>query len=211
MGRKRKNEIGNRYGQLEILKLDHIHRKTKQGYYLCRCDCGNEKVIGINALRNGSTKACGCLQGKDSKWKFTSTKFSRLHKKWVHMISRCNNQKDISYKNYGARGIRVCKEWENDFDCFAEWALKNGYKNELEIDRIDNDKGYCPTNCRFVSKKNNNRNRRNTKKVTHNDIQITLGELSEQFGIKYKTLWQRIYRDGLTVEQAIQKNGRERG
>ena len=101
MGRKRVYQIGRRYNHLVILKLAYVEEGTRQGFYLCQCDCGNKKIVGINALRNGSTKACGCMQGGKPKWEYTSTEYPDLYKKWNHMKSRCYNENDISYKNYG--------------------------------------------------------------------------------------------------------------
>lgn len=205
MGRKRINQIGKKYNHLLVLKLDHIDEKTKQGFYLCQCDCGNKKVIGIDALRNGSTKACGCLRGKRTKWKYKSVEHPKLYKKWLHMKDRCYNKNDISYKNYGARGIKVCDEWIDNFDAFAEWSFINGYSEEkkLEIDRIDFEGDYRPENCRYVSLKENVRNRRITLKFDYKGKKLSLGEIAEINGINYKTLWQRINRDQMSLEEAL--------
>lgn len=110
MGRKIVDLVGKRFGKLEVLELSEIRGTKRVCYWLCKCDCGNTKVINGNSLKNGSIKACGCLRGKKSKY---SIKNMKLYKKWSHMLSRCNSEKDISYKNYGARGIKVCDEWYN--------------------------------------------------------------------------------------------------
>lgn len=117
----------------------------------------------------------------------------KLYKKWWHIQSRCNNPKDISYKNYGGRGIKVCNEW-NSFVAFKDWCYKNNYNSDLEIDRIDVNGNYEPNNCRFVSKLENTRNRRITKKYEYNGEIKSLGEIAQLLGIKYKILWQRINR-----------------
>ena len=203
MGRKRKNEIGNRYNHLVVLELDHIDDKSKQGFYLCECDCGNKKVIGIDSLRTGSTKACGCLRGKKNKWNYLSTEHQDLYKRWNRMKSRCYNHKDIGYSNYGGRGIKVCDEWMDNFDNFAEWSYNNGYKVGLEIDRINNSEDYKPSNCRYVSATKNRRNKRTTQRYEYQGKMMPLGEIAEINGIAYKVLWQRLNRDGLDLKDAI--------
>lgn len=196
-------EIGKRYNRLVVLEFHHIDKITRNKFYLCQCDCGNKKVISLSSLKNGSTKACGCLRGKKNKWKYLSTEYPDLYKKWDHMKSRCYNPNDISYYNYGNRGIGVCDGWLNSFDQFAEWSFDNGYKKGLEIDRIDNDKGYFPENCRYVSPLKNSRNKRTTLKYKYKGKMLSLGEIASINGINYKTLWQRINRDGLKLEEAL--------
>lgn len=199
MGRKRIDLTGKRYGLLTVLKLDHIKGRKRVGYWLCRCDCGNLKVINSNDLRNGSTIACGHLQGGKSKYSIQNKK---LYKRWSHIISRCNNPRDISYKNYGARGIKVCKEWL-DYENFSKWAIENGNDENLEIDRINVNLGYSPKNCRFVTKLENARNKRNSLKYIYNGQEISLKELADKFNIDYKTLWARLNKSKMSLEKAL--------
>lgn len=121
------------------------------------------------------------------------------------MYKRCYEIHDINYKNYGARGIRICNEWLFDRDKFVEWALSNGYKKELELDRINVNGNYEPNNCRFVTRLENSRNKRETLKYQYYGQKITLKEIAELEGIKYKTLWQRMNRDKLSLEEAIKR------
>ena len=118
----------------------------------------------------------------------------KIYKRWWHIISRCYNPKDISYKNYGERNIIVCEEWLI-YKNFEEWCLHNGYQDSLEIDRIDTNGNYSPENCRFVTRKDNVRNRRNTKKYLFNGEIKSLGEIAEILGINYKLLHQKLNRD----------------
>lgn len=93
-----------------------------------------------------------------------------LYNKWQKMKARCNNIKHPAYKNYGGRGITVCEEWTHDFMLFYTWAIDNGYKEGLALDRRDNNKGYSPDNCRFVTHKENDNNKRTNRYVTINGV-----------------------------------------
>ncbi len=116
--------------------------------------------------------------------------YSKLHNCWRQMKVRCLNSNDANYKNYGGRGITVCPEWANDYTKFRDWALNNGYQSGLFQDRIDNDKGYNPENCRFTTKAENARNRRTTKltksKVEEIRFKYKVGKYTHrELGIEY--------------------------
>lgn len=136
---------------------------------------------------------------------------TRLYSLWIHMRQRCNYEKDANYEYYGARGIRVCSEWENNFDSFKIWALNNGYSekpndrgvNTVTIDRIDVNGDYCPENCRFVDSKIQSRNRRSNVNVEFNGKVITLIELSEITKFPYKTIRDRWTRGERDVDRLI--------
>lgn len=127
---------------------------------------------------------------------------SRLYGVWRTMKSRCFNPNNKKYKNYGGRGITVYDEWANDFQAFSIWAMANGYQEGLSIDRIDNDRGYYPDNCRFTDMKTQCNNMRRTPRIVVNGVQYTAKELSEATGIGYRTILKR-YRAGLNGSELI--------
>ena len=119
-------------------------------------------IILSNHLKSGKIKSCGCLnkQGNPKH----GLRYTRLYRIWINMKTRCYNKNTNRYKDYGARGITICNEWRNDFMSFYNWSMNNGYDENLTIDRINNDKNYEPSNCRWITVKEQNRNKRNNIK-----------------------------------------------
>lgn len=171
---KFKNLVGSRFGKLVVLKLLYTKYEPKHKfvvkYYLCKCDCGNEKVIAGRTLQAGDSKSCGCLHAERLKEVFTThgKTHSRLYSVWHSMLGRCGIHKGASedlYRNYVGRGITLEQpEWRK-FENFQSWALANGYDDTLQLDREDNERGYSATNCRWVTARQNTRNRRNSMRL----------------------------------------------
>lgn len=129
---------------------------------------------------------------------------TRLHRIWHSMYCRCYYKSTNQYKNYGGRGIKVCEEWKHmqGFINFYNWAINNGYKETLTLDRIDNNKGYCPSNCRWITPKEQSNNRRNNVYYTFNGETKTSKQWCELYNISQTTLLDRLKR-GWTLEQAL--------
>lgn len=204
---------GNKYGRLLVLKTDeNRHNKI---HYICKCDCGNITSVRADSLKNGSIKSCGCLaketaakQGMKNvkhggcRRDYTS-KEKRLYNIWAHMKSRCRNEKDPSYKKYGALGIDYCAEWE-EFKTFSDWAIANGYNNHLTIDRVDNTKGYCPENCRWADYYTQNNNRKNTIFINIEGEKHSLSEWCHILNMSYRTVYTRL-KNGWEPNEALFK------
>lgn len=157
MGKKKAIYIGQKFGRLTVLVRNEELKKWD-----CICDCGCLVSVESGKLNNGNTKSCGCY-ARDMAVNATKShgmSDSKIYNVWKAMRKRCFNPKNKSFKYYGGRGITVCEEWNDSFQAFYDWALKNGYQEGLQIDRINNDGNYEPSNCRWVSAKENNSHRR---------------------------------------------------
>lgn len=200
--------IGKRFGSLVVLRRvdDKISPKGyKKPQYECACDCGNMKVVVKGNLLTGNTTSCGCYKKELDHKRFLKHGYAenpdKLYQKWLSMRDRCFNPKATSYKNYGARGIRVCTEWDNYIN-FREWAFANGYEDGLTIDRIDVDGDYDPNNCRFTTMKEQNNNRRTTNFHTYNGKTQSEMKWAEEYGISYGALKTRL-KYGWSFEDAL--------
>lgn len=154
-----------KYGRLTIIGEPYLgeiqigKKKSRESKVMARCVCGKVKEYRLCKLKEGDVIACGCHKGG------LKHGFSKhpLFTVWVGMKDRCYNQNHANFKNWGGRGITVCDEWREDSSAFFQWAINNGYRKGLALDRRDNNGNYEPSNCRFVTQTDNNRNRRNNK------------------------------------------------
>ena len=193
------NLEGMKFGRLTVLERD-CDNGRKGTHWICKCDCGNYAIVTTGRLKRGQSKSCGCInREKHTKHGMIKT---RMYNIWMSMKQRCADANCKSYKDYGGRGIKVCDEWVNDFQAFYDWAMANGYRDNLSIDRIDVNGDYEPDNCRWVTRKTQNNNSRKNRYYSYNGETHTIAEWSEIMGIGYSALYARIER-GWTIERAL--------
>lgn len=168
---------------------------------MCKCDCGNEKWMRPDYVETGHSKTCGCGKRHDGAVTHGESK-TRLYMIWGRMIERCNDHSKYGTERYGRRGIIVCDEWKN-YDKFARWAKENGYSDDLTIERIDNNRGYCPDNCKWIKREKQARNRGTTHWVEYQGRRMSLAEACEIAGMPYKQVFARINDMQWPVDKAL--------
>lgn len=198
--------MNKKYGKLTILGIEY-QKKYSNGtiidFVKCKCECGNTKIINFNNIKRGLVKSCGCITKTVNGMSKT-----RIYQIYRHLINRCYREKDISYKNYGNKGIIVCDEWKNDFMSFYNWSMANGYANDLTIDRIDVNGNYEPSNCRWVNMAVQQNNRSNNRILEYKGQKKTITEWAKYCGLSYRNLYYRL-NNGYTIEEAIEKPKRK--
>lgn len=208
-----KDLTNKKFGRLTVIKRadDYVSPSGQHlTQWLCRCECGNEVIVLACSLKSGRTTSCGCF--KKEKISFAKKTHgltqARLYKIWKTMKARCYNPNNKKYKDYGARNIEVCDEWKEDFQNFYDWSITNGYdenaeRGEYTIDRIDVNKGYFPENCRWITNKEQQRNKRNNVNITINNETKCLAEWCELLNLNYNIVYLRIYR-GWSIEKSLE-------
>lgn len=182
-----------KYNSLIFTGISRCIGKRRYGTF--QCDCGNTKEIRIDQVLSGTTKSCGCLYKKrKNDVGLSSCAYEKLYNVWSNMIKRCYNENSDRYSTYGERGIAVCEEWKNDFKLFAKWAVENGWKPSLSIERSNVDIGYCPENCTFITMKEQARNKTNNIFIMINGVQKCIAEWCEILGLSDKTIYMRYER-----------------
>lgn len=196
-----------RFGRL-LVTGDHVRRPYSSSgqnrtFWVCVCDCGNQKEIAYGQLVSGIAKSCGCLRSeKTSERRATHRKSGTPeHNTWKCMIKRCRNVNDPAFSNYGGRGIYVCDRWMMSFSNFLH-DMGPRPSNRHSIDRINNDGPYSPENCHWATDFEQNSNTRKNTILEHNGRKLHLCEWSRQLGIKSQTICERLRR-GWTIGQAL--------
>lgn len=203
MGR-RIDETGNKYGELTVVKSGGTN-KDKKALWLCKCSCGNYTTTTGKSLRNGSSTSCGCLKVKraremakhNKKHGETNTK---LYNVWRGIKKRCRLATSDAYANYGEKGIDVCDEWFESYECFRDWSLANGFEDGLTIDRIDPRGDYTPENCRWTTWKVQENNRGNTVFLEYKGKLYPRAILAEMLGVSRQALYYRV-KHGIPLEK----------
>lgn len=192
--------IGRRFGRLVVESVSR-ERRGKRDMIMarCRCDCGTVKDVFWQALADGRTRSCGCLnreltamRGRESAKHGGS--HTRLYRIFQAIHERCYRPQHMHYANYGGRGIGVCDEWRRNFAAFREWSMSHGYDDTLSIDRIDNDRGYSPDNCRWADAITQQNNRRTCHTLTVDGRTHTISEWARISGIGNTTIRERLKR-----------------
>ncbi len=198
------NLVGRRFTRLEVLERAGSDKKGN-AKWLCKCECGNIITVLGNNLKRGTTQSCGCLHIERAKEANTihGHYYERLYGVWRDIKDRCYNENNKEFFGYGGRGITVCDEWVKDFQAFYDWSMANGYKEGLTIDRINNDKGYSPDNCRWANMKTQSNNRRSNHLITYNGKTQTIAQWADEMEISYDALVARITKYHWTIERAL--------
>lgn len=214
---------GQRFNKLTVIGRAKSRRQPcgkLVTYWNCICDCGNETVVMGKYLKNGHTKSCRCLhieRAKEQAKRMSKKNIkhnksnTRLYHIYQGMLNRCYLKEHKYYKNYGGRGITICEEWRNNFMNFYNWAIKNGYQDNLTIDRINNNGNYEPKNCRWITIREQSENRRTNTLYEYQGEMKPLKFICEKLNVKYATIRKRII-NGMSLEEALnieqQKNRR---
>lgn len=206
---KKEKYINKKYNKLTILSVVKDDSEMWKTKVLCKCECGNEKVITLSNITNGRTKSCGCIrkenghkQGANKKTHGQSK--TSLYNIYYAMVNRCHKENSTVYNSYGARGIKVCDEWLNDFESFYNWSYANGYKQGLSIDRINNNGNYEPNNCRWVDMSVQSTNKRNTIYLTYNNKTQSMKQWANELGLNYGNFKYRIRDKNMSIDEAIE-------
>lgn len=192
---------GQVFNRLTVLK--EVEKRAGKRYFECICECGNHGEYRLVAMRAGKIKSCGCLRNKQNKTVGIThgKRNTRIYTIWHSMKQRCLNLNNINYRHYGGRGIEICNEWRDSFELFYDWAVKNGYSKNLTIDRIEVDRNYEPSNCRFISMKDQNRNKKNNVFIEFNGENLCVIDWAKKLDISNSAMQKRL--KNWTLEKAL--------
>lgn len=190
---------GKIFGDLYVIKYSGNLNIENRRIWECKClKCGETFYKTSNILKS-------CVNKCEKQLKEYSLKSKNIRTIFYHTKDRCYKENHSKYKWYGARSIKICDEWLNDIDSFIHWSLSNGYKRGLEIDRIDNDGNYEPSNCRWTNRYVQANNKRNNVIIEYNGKSQNLKQWCNELNLPYKLTYQRIKRDNYSIEEAFNK------
>ena len=195
---------GKRFGRLVVVEQAGISL-TKKALWLCRCECGEERIIAGYDLRAGNCRSCGCLR-RDMLVERNTTHgktYSKVYRSWAHVLDRCLNPNDGAFQNYGGRGITVCARWQS-FENFLKDMGEPPAGAGVSIERVENNGNYEPGNCCWATQKEQSRNKRNNRFLTFNGVTLCVSDWAKRIGMKCSTLQQRII-SGWSAEDALTK------
>lgn len=195
--------LNKTFGKLTVLKKVG-KSKDRHLLYLCQCECGNEIIVSARCLRTGKANSCGC-DSKRKKSEYHNLSNTVLYRRWIDMKERCNNPKNANYKKYGAKGVKICEEWQSSFMAFYTWSVQNGFSSELSIDRIDPFKNYCPENCRWVDVETQSNNKRKSVFYEINGEKKTLTQWCKIYAVCPNTIRARL-KKGYSLIDALNGN-----
>lgn len=195
MGAPARDLSGQRFGALIV--LSRAGTRGKSVTWDCLCDCGTGTTVLGQNLKNGSTISCGC----SSHPRTHGMTRTRLYQTWASMHARCRSPSFHAKEHYADKGVTVCDEWRS-FESFRDWAMRNGYADDLTLDRINNDLGYAPSNCRFITIAEQQRNKTNHRMLTHGGESLPLYQWAGRLGCSVQTLHNRLSR-GWSVQRSV--------
>ncbi len=210
-----KNYSGRKFGRLTAIKFSHKIKYT--GYWTFHCLCGRSKEISISSVISGATRSCGCLHMERCKSGLNRTihgdarhgRIKRVFNIWRGILNRCKTDRIPAYNYYKKRGIKVCFEWGKSYLAFRKWAYSNGYKDNLSIDRINNNGNYDPMNCRWVTSKEQARNRKTSKFLIFKKQKKTCAEWSDITGLSQGLICARIKILRWSIEKTLSTPAKE--
>ncbi len=188
-----------KYGKLtfiEKIKKPYGKDRINHIFGVFTCDCGNSTEKHYKSVLNGKITSCGCDKVHKKRPILNNFHGTRIYRIWNKMKDRCTNPKNEYYHRYGGRGISICAEWVDSSMKFCNWAMANGYKDNLTIEREDVNKNYEPSNCKWIPKADQSKNTCRTIKINHNGKTLCLKDWANELNLNYDTIKGRIYSRG---------------
>ena len=201
---KKIDMIGKRFGKLLVIDTAESN-SSGQARWVCKCDCGNTITTTGYSLRGGHTSSCGCTRNEKiaNLRKTHGESNTRLFKIWMGIKHRCTRESASDYSLYGGRGISICEEWLNNYEVFRDWAIANGYSENLSLDRIDPNGNYEPSNCRWANVYTQAENRRNAHIVEYHGDTGALDPMCRKLNINSKTVRTRMSHFNISFTEAV--------